>query len=107
MEILRSSESLRPTAQPVATSLSRAAIFLVVTVKHGTGNRAAIRSFCTDLAALVRSVGFRELEGSLSCVVGFGSEVWDHLWAAETERAAQVSGDPRWRAPCCLNARRY
>ena len=80
MEILRSSESLRPTAQPVATSLSRAAIFLVVTVKHGTGNRAAIRSFCTDLAALVRSVGFRELEGSLSCVVGFGSEAWDHLF---------------------------
>src|SRR2546427_5977996 len=80
MEILRSSESLRPTAQPVATSLSRAAILLVVPVKHGTGNRAAIRSFCTDLAALVRSVGFRELEGSLSCVVGFGSEAWDHLF---------------------------
>ena len=80
MEILSSSASLRPAAQPVATSLSRAAIFLVVTVKRGTGNRATIRSFCTDLAALVRSVGFRELEGSLSCVVGFGSEVWDHLF---------------------------
>lgn len=80
MEILRSSESLRPTAQPVATPLSRAAIFLVVTVKHGTGNRTTIRSFCTDLAPLVRSVGFRELEGSLSCVVGFGSEAWDSLF---------------------------
>ena len=66
--------------QPVATSLSRAAIFLVVTVKYGTGNRATVRSFCADLAALVRSVGFRELEGSLSCVVGFGSEAWDHLF---------------------------
>ena len=77
---LRSSESVRSTPQPVATSLSRAAIFLVVTVKPGTGSRAAIRSFCADLAALVRSVGFRELEGSLSCVVGFGSEAWDHLF---------------------------
>src|SRR5467141_394419 len=80
MEILRSSESLRPTAQPVATSLSRAAIFLVVTAKPGAGNRDAIRSFCADLAALVRSVGFRELEGSLSCVLGFGSEAWDRLF---------------------------
>jgi putative iron-dependent peroxidase len=25
-------------------------------------------------------VGFRELEGSLSCVVGFGSEAWDYLF---------------------------
>src|SRR6266851_4433109 len=86
MEILRSSESLRPTAQPVATSLSRAAIFLVVAAKHGTGNRAAIRSFCADFAALVRSVGFRELEGSLSCVVGFGSEAWDRLFGQPRPR---------------------
>ena len=66
--------------QPVATRLSRAAIFLVLKVKQGSANRAVIRSFCGDMAALVRSVGFRELEGSLSCVVGFGSEAWDHLF---------------------------
>ena len=70
----------RTIPQPVATTLSRAAIFLVVTVKQGGANRAAIRSLCGDLAALVRSVGFRELEGSLSCVVGFGSEAWDPLF---------------------------
>src|SRR3989441_10323491 len=58
--------------QSVAIPLTRAAIFLVVTAKPGAGNRGAIRSFCADLAALVRSVGFRELEGSLSCVLGFG-----------------------------------
>ncbi len=39
-----------------------------------------IRAFCADLAALVRSVGFREQEGTLSCVVGFGSEAWDQLF---------------------------
>jgi porphyrinogen peroxidase len=66
--------------QSVAAPLSRAAIFLVISVKPSTKNRAAIRSFCADLAALVRSVGFRELEGSLTCVVGFGSEGWDHIF---------------------------
>ncbi len=73
-------EDSDPTPQPVATSLSRAAIFLVISVKPGTKNRAAVRSFCNDLTALVRSVGFRELEGSLTCVVGFGSEAWDHIF---------------------------
>src|SRR5256886_2533078 len=66
--------------QSVAIPLTRAAIFLVVTAKPGAGNRGAIRSFCAGLAALVRSVGFRELEGSLSCVLGFGSEAWDRLF---------------------------
>jgi len=66
--------------QPVATGLTRAAIFLVVTINPGAGYRAAIRSFCADLSALVRSVGFREQEGTLSCVVGFGSDAWDQLF---------------------------
>src|SRR2546427_9845270 len=66
--------------QPVAIPLTRAAIFLVVTIKPGAGNRDRIRSFCADFAALVRSVGFRELEGSLSCVLGFGSKAWDALF---------------------------
>ena len=35
-----------------------------------------------DLAALVRSVGFRALEASLSCVMGIGSEAWDQLFGA-------------------------
>src|SRR3989449_1084309 len=74
------SEGSPAQPQPVAIPLTRAAIFLVVTVKPGAGNRGAIRSFCADLAALVRSVGFRELEGSLSCVLGFGSEAWDRLF---------------------------
>jgi porphyrinogen peroxidase len=77
---LKSVQDTRPSPQPVAASLSRAAIFLVVTLKHGSGSRASVRSFCADFAALVRSVGFRELEGSLSCVVGFGSDAWDYLF---------------------------
>ena len=69
----------RPVAQPVAAPLTRAAIFLVATVNPG-GNRAVLRSFCGDLAALVRAVEFRDLEGGLSCVIGFGSDAWERLF---------------------------
>src|SRR5580698_3929684 len=71
---------LRVVAQPVAAPLTRAAIFLIATVNPGPGNRAVLRSFCADLSALVRAVEFRDLEGGLSCVVGFGSEAWERLF---------------------------
>ena len=53
-----------PTAipQPVVAPLTRAAIFLVVTVNPEPDHRAAVRALCGDLAALVRAVGFRDLE---------------------------------------------
>jgi putative iron-dependent peroxidase len=60
--------------------LTRAAIFLVVTVNPGAECRAAVRSFCGDLPGLVRAVGFRDIEGNLSCVMGFGSDAWDRLF---------------------------
>src|SRR6202034_676614 len=56
------------------------AIFLVVTVNPGSANRDTMRAFCGDLAALVRAVEFRDLEGALSCIMGFGSEAWDRLF---------------------------
>src|SRR6267142_1391616 len=58
---------LPPVSQPVVQDLTRAAIFLVVTINPGTASRAAVRSFCSDLPALVRAVGFRDIEGNLSC----------------------------------------
>src|SRR2546428_13396473 len=88
-----------PIPQSVATPLTRAAIFLVVTVNSGPGHRAVIRQFCTDLAALVRSVGFREQEGTLSCVVGFGSDAWDRLFGkprpAELHRFREIRAGKR------------
>ena len=66
--------------QAVAAPLTRAAIFLVATFNPGSETRATLRSFCGDLAALLRAVEFRDLEGGLSCVVGFGSEAWDRLF---------------------------
>jgi porphyrinogen peroxidase len=67
-------------AQPVTAPLTRAAIFLVVTLNPGVDHRATVRAFCGDLGALVRAVEFRDLEGSLSCALGFGSEAWDRLF---------------------------
>jgi putative iron-dependent peroxidase len=67
-------------AQPVASPLTRAAIFLVVTLKPGPEPRSAIRSFCGDLSALLRAVEFRDIEAGLSCVLGFGSDAWDRLF---------------------------
>jgi putative iron-dependent peroxidase len=72
----------RDVAQAVAAPLTRAAIFLVATIKSGTESRTTIRSFCGDLAALVRAVDFRDIEAGLSCVAGFGSEAWDQLFGA-------------------------
>src|SRR5258707_14390111 len=72
--------NLAPVSQLVVQDLTRAAIFLVVTINPGTANRAAIRSFCGDLPTLVRAVGFRDIEGNLSCVMGIGSDAWDRLF---------------------------
>jgi putative iron-dependent peroxidase len=68
--------------QAVVQPLTRAAIFLIVTINPGVENRSAVRSFCGDLSAFVRAVGFRDLEGNLSCVLGFGSDAWDKLFGA-------------------------
>jgi putative iron-dependent peroxidase len=66
--------------QPVVGQLTRAAIFLVVTVNPGSENDITVRSLCGDLAALLRAVGFRALEGRLSCIMAFGSDAWDRLF---------------------------
>jgi porphyrinogen peroxidase len=75
-----SAGGLRSVAQAVVAPLTRAAIFLVVTINSGGENRATVRSLCGDLAAPLRAVGFRDLEGGLSCVMGFGSSAWDQLF---------------------------
>jgi putative iron-dependent peroxidase len=74
--------SVRATAQAVLSSLTRSAIFLAVTIKPGSDSRDTVRSLCGDLAALVRAVDFRNLEGGLSCIMGVGSDAWDSLFGA-------------------------
>jgi putative iron-dependent peroxidase len=70
----------RAVSQPVAAPLTRSAIFLIATINPDFDNRATLRSLCGDLAMLFRAVEFRDLEGGLSCVMGFGSDAWDRLF---------------------------
>ena len=90
--------------QPVPAPLTRAAIFLVVTINPGADNSAAVRSLCPDLATLLRAVGFREADGKsfLHHVVrvrGMGPA----LRRAAAGGIASVPRDPRGISPC----RRY
>jgi len=66
-------------AQPILTPLTGAAIFVVLTVKPGGASTALVRQLCGNLAATVRSVGSRDPDGHLTCVLGIGSEAWDRL----------------------------
>ena len=66
--------------QPVAAGLTRSAIFLVVTINPGSAAEMAVRGLCADLSALLRAVGFRDIEGNLSCVMAIGSQAWDRLF---------------------------
>jgi putative iron-dependent peroxidase len=70
-----------PEAQKVLAPLTTAAIFLVVTIRSGDEGDAAMRAMGEDIGALVRSIGFRDLEGQLSCVMGIGAEAWDRIVA--------------------------
>jgi putative iron-dependent peroxidase len=68
--------------QPVVGPLTRAAIFLVLTIRTDQDNRDALRSFFGALAGLIRAVEFRNVEAGLTCVVGFGSDAWDRLFGS-------------------------
>jgi porphyrinogen peroxidase len=86
-------------AQPVSAPLTRAAIFLIVTINPGPENSAAVRSFCADVGGLIRAVEFRDLEAGLSCVIGIGSDAWDRLFGnprpAELHPFREVRAGPR------------
>ncbi|MCQ4167480.1 Dyp-type peroxidase [Tahibacter harae] len=68
-----------PVPQPVATPLTRAAIFLVLTIRPDAACAATVRAFLPDLSGFVRSVCFRDPRRSLSCVLGIGAAAWDRL----------------------------
>ncbi|MBA8878323.1 Dyp-type peroxidase [Phyllobacterium myrsinacearum] len=66
-------------AQSVDAPLSQSAIFLVVTVKD---NPTALEQACSALDGiddLIKTVGFRDLSGRLSCVVGIGHLAWNRI----------------------------
>lgn len=66
-------------AQSIDAPLSRAAIFLVVTVAGEPAALAKVCSVLDGLDDLVKTVGFRDLSARLSCIVGIGRDLWDRL----------------------------
>jgi len=72
-------ETASPEPQAVIAPLTGAAIFLVAVINPDGGSVGAVRDVCAGLAALVRAVGFRDLDGHLSCVTGFGAAAWERL----------------------------
>src|ERR1700688_4307814 len=66
-------------AQSIDAPLSQAAIFLVVTVAGEQAALAKVSSVLGGLDDLVKTVGFRDLSGRLSCVAGIGRDLWDRL----------------------------
>jgi putative iron-dependent peroxidase len=66
-------------AQSVGAPLSRSAVFLVMTAGQGDGDLDRVRDALGSIGDLVKNVGFRDLGGRLSCIVGIGSALWDRL----------------------------
>jgi putative iron-dependent peroxidase len=66
-------------AQSVEAPLSRSAVFLVMEAGEGDRALAAIREAVGAVGDLVKNVGFRDLGGRLSCIVGIGPALWDRL----------------------------
>ena len=66
-------------AQSVEAPLSRAAVFLVLAAGADDRALAGIRDVLGAVGDLVKNVGFRDLGGRLSCVVGIGPALWDRL----------------------------
>jgi porphyrinogen peroxidase len=95
----QASAPVASVSQPVSSPLTRTAIFLVVTINPGDENRVPVLSLCADLSALLRAVGFRDLEGALSCIMGFGSDAWDRLFGsprpAELHPFREIRSGPR------------
>jgi porphyrinogen peroxidase len=69
----------RAIPQAVLSPLTRAAIFLVVTIDPG--GESAVQGLLPELSGLQRAVGFRAQEETLSCVTGIGSQAWDRLFS--------------------------
>jgi porphyrinogen peroxidase len=92
-------EATRIVSQPIVAPLTRAAIFLVVTLKPEDDARATLRSFCGDLGGIFRAVEYRNIEAGLSCIMGIGSGAWDRLFGqprpAELHPFHEVSSGSR------------
>ncbi len=66
-------------AQSVDAPLSLSAVFLVVTVAREPNAVTKACSVLDGLDDLVKTVGFRDLAGRLSCIAAVGRDLWDRI----------------------------
>jgi putative iron-dependent peroxidase len=92
-----------PEPQAVTSPLTRAAVFLVLTIEPG--GEDAVREVLADVQGMARAIGFRNVEASLSCVVGIGSDAYDRVYGgarpAYLHPFAEIRGE-RHTAPATL-----
>ena len=65
--------------QSVDAPLSRAAVFLVVSVGESPEALATVKAVLAGITDQVKTVGFRDLGARLSCNVGIGADLWPRL----------------------------
>ena len=92
-----SSDRVPIEPQSITAPLSRAAVFLVVSIGSTPEAIQRVRGVIADIGGLVRTVGFRDLQGRLSCNVGIGSAAWDRL--GQSRRPAQLRPFTEIRGP--------
>jgi porphyrinogen peroxidase len=92
-----SSDRVPIEPQSIVAPLSRAAVFLVLTVGSAPDAIQRVRGVIADIGGLVRAVGFRDLQGRLSCNVAIGSAAWDRL--EQPRRPAQLRPFAEIRGP--------
>ncbi len=66
-------------SQSIDAPLSRAAVFLTLTVAEGPEPLRAVCDVLDGLDDLVKTVGFRDLNGRLSCIAALGSALWERF----------------------------
>lgn len=73
--------SYRSAVEPqrVDAPLTRSATFLVLSVTDHPDALRTVRSVLASVADLIKTIGFRDIGGVLTCTVGIGSNVWDKL----------------------------
>ncbi len=89
-------------AQSIEAPLSCAAIFLVVEVADGDDAMDSVRAMFDGLDDLIKTVGIRDLDGRLSCIVAIGAALWSRLGCssrpAELRPFSPIEG-PAHKAP--------
>jgi putative iron-dependent peroxidase len=77
-----------PQVSPLALP-GVSAVFLVLTVRPDEAAATRVRAVCANMPAFVRSVGQRDANGGLTCVVAIGADSWERLAPGRT-RPAQL-----------------